>query len=42
MSRFKELLVQCPDHGLERWNLCQIAYEGLDVSTIMMMESMCG
>ena len=33
MNRFKELYTQCPYHRLERWDLCQIVYEGLDVST---------
>jgi len=28
-------------HGLERWNLCQIIYEGLDQATRTMVESMC-
>jgi len=42
MNRFKELLTQCPHHGLEKWNLCQIAYEGLDVSTRTMVECIGG
>jgi len=41
MSWFKELLTQCPHHSLERYNLCQIAYEGLNVSIRTMVESMC-
>jgi len=40
-ERFKLLLAQCPDHGLERWQLCQIIYEDLDQSTRTMVESMC-
>ena len=42
MNRFKGLLTQCPHHGLEKWNLCQIAYENLDMRTRTMVESMCG
>ena len=42
MNRFKKLLTQCPYHGLERWNLCKIAYEGLDVSTRTMVKPICG
>jgi len=40
-ERFKLLLAQCPHHGLERWRLSQIIYEGLDQSTRTMDESMC-
>jgi len=42
MNRFKELLTQYPHNGLEKRSLCQVAYEGLDVSTRTMVESMCG
>ena len=42
MNRFKALLTQCPHHGLERWNLCPIAYEGLDVGTTTLVESISG
>ena len=41
MERFKNLLAQCPHHGLEQWRLCQIVYEGLDQQTRTMLESMC-
>ena len=41
MNRFKELFFHCPRHGLKKWNLWQIAFEGLDVSTRTMIESMC-
>jgi len=40
-ERFKHLLAQCPHHGLERWGLCQIIYEGLDQAPRTTMESMC-
>ena len=40
-DRFKNLLAQCPHHGLEKWRLCQIIYEGMDYSTRTMVESMC-
>jgi len=33
MNRSRELLIQCPHYGLERWNLYQIAHEGLDVNS---------
>ena len=29
-ERFKDLFVQCPHHGVEKWWLCQILYDGLD------------
>ena len=35
------MLSQCPHHGIEKWRLCQIAYEGLDYPTKTMLESMC-
>jgi len=28
-ERFKDL-VQCPHHGIDKWRLCQILYDGLD------------
>ena len=40
-ERFKILLAHYPHHGLERWWLCQIIYEGPDQSTRTMVESMC-
>ena len=30
LGRFKNLLAQCPHHGLDQSCLCQIIYEGLD------------
>jgi len=30
LDKFKNLLAQCPHHGLEHSRLCQIVYEGLD------------
>jgi len=41
MNKFRELLTHCPHHGLEKWNVCQIVYEGLDVSTRILVESIC-
>ena len=38
---FKNLLAQCPHHGLDQARLCQIVYEGLDKQTWAMVESMC-
>jgi len=26
---FKDLLAQCPHHGIEKWRLCQGLYDGL-------------
>ena len=40
-ERFKDLLVQCPHHGIEKWRQCQILYDGLDYSTETLLESMC-
>ena len=40
-ERFKDLLVQCPHHGTEKWRQCQILYDGLDYSTKTLLESMC-
>ena len=40
-DRFKNLLTQCPHHGIEIWRLCQIIYEGLDSNSRTMLESMC-
>jgi len=42
MNRFKELLTRCTHHGLERWNLYQLAYEGIDMSTRTKVEYMYG
>ena len=39
MNMFKELLTQCPHHGLEKCNLRQIAYKSLDVRTRTIVES---
>ncbi|ROV59080.1 hypothetical protein EGO58_11735, partial [Limosilactobacillus reuteri] len=41
MERFKDLLQECPHHGLDLWHLCQIIYEGIDYPTKQMIESMC-
>jgi len=27
---FKDLLTQCPHHGIEKWRECQIFYDSLD------------
>ena len=40
-DRFKNLLSQCPHHGIEKWRLCKIVYESLDSSTTALLESMC-
>ena len=40
-ERFKDLLAQCPHHGVEKWRLCQVIYDGLDYSTKTLLESMC-
>ena len=32
-KRFKDLLAQCPHHGVEKWRQCQILYDGLDYQT---------
>ena len=29
-ERFKDLLAQCPHHGIEKWRQRQILYDGLD------------
>ncbi|XP_077223488.1 uncharacterized protein LOC143880732 [Tasmannia lanceolata] len=41
MERFKDLLQECPHHGLDTWHLCQIIYEGIDYQTKQLLESMC-
>ena len=41
LDRFKNLLYQCPHHGLDQSRLCQIVYKGLDQQTRTMLESMC-
>ncbi|GAV67047.1 gag-asp_proteas domain-containing protein, partial [Cephalotus follicularis] len=40
-ERFKDLLLECPHHGLNTWHLCQIIYEGIDYQTKQLVESMC-
>ncbi|WOG86434.1 hypothetical protein DCAR_0205638 [Daucus carota subsp. sativus] len=40
-DRFKNLLSQCPHHGIEKWRLCKIVYEALDSQTTALLESMC-
>ena len=40
-ERFKDLLVQYPHHGIEKWRQCQILYDGLDYLTKILLESMC-
>ncbi|GAV60819.1 gag-asp_proteas domain-containing protein [Cephalotus follicularis] len=41
MERFKDLVLECPHHGLNTWHLCQIIYEGIDHQTKQLVESMC-
>jgi len=38
---FKDLLVQCPHHGIEKWRQCQILYDRLDYQTKTLLETMC-
>ena len=40
-ERFKDLLVQCSHHEIEKWRQCQIAYDGLEYSTRTLLETMC-
>jgi len=40
LDRFKNLLSQCPYHGLDQAHLCQIIYEGLDQQNMTMVELM--
>ena len=40
-ERFKDLLAQCPHHGLEKWWLCQILYDDLDYQNKTLLEIMC-
>ena len=40
-ERFKDLLAQCPHHGIEKWRQCQILYDGLDYQTKTLLETMC-
>ena len=40
-DRFKNLLSQCPHHGIEKWRLCKIVYEALVSQTTALLESMC-
>ena len=37
----KEKIAQCPQHGIEKWRLCQIAYEGLGIESRRTLEAMC-
>ena len=39
-ERFKDLLAQCPHHGVEKWRQCQILYDGLDYQTKTLLETM--
>jgi len=40
-ERFKDLLAQCPHHGVEKWRQYQIPYDGLDYQTKILLETMC-
>jgi len=40
-ERFKDLLAQCPHHGVEKWCQCQILYDGLDYQIKILLEIMC-
>ena len=39
-ERFKDLLVQCPHHGIEKWRQYQFFYDSLDYCTKTLLESM--
>ena len=38
---FKDLLAQCPHHGIKKWWQCQILYDGLDYPTKTLLETVC-
>lgn len=40
-ERFKELLISYPHHNFEKWNLCQIVYDGLNNDSRVLLELMC-
>ena len=40
-KRFKDLLAQCPHHGIENWWQCQVLYDALDYQTMTLLETMC-
>ena len=40
-ERFKDLLAQCPHHGIEKWWQCQILYDGLDYQIKTLLGTMC-
>jgi len=39
-ERFKDLLVQCPHHGIDKWHVCQILYDSLDYQNRTPLEIM--
>ena len=39
-ERFKDLLLECPHHGIEKIHLIQILYEGLDYQNKIMIKSL--
>ena len=39
-ERFKDLLDQCPHHGMKKLRQCQILYDGLDYQTKILLEIM--
>jgi hypothetical protein len=41
-GRFKNLLIRCPPHGYEKWQLVQFFYQGLSQSNRSMIELMNG
>jgi len=41
LERFKDLLAQCSHHGIEKWQQCQILYDGLDYPTKTLFETLC-
>jgi len=40
-ERFKDLLAQCPHHGIKKWRQFKILYDGLDYPTKTLLETMC-
>jgi hypothetical protein len=41
-GQFKDLLIRCPPHGYEKWQLVQFFYQGLSQPNRSMIESMNG
>jgi Retrotransposon gag protein len=41
-DRYQELLCLCPHHGLEKWFILQIFYEGLEQSSKLTIDAVAG